>query len=401
MFTAHENGRFPRTLVNRLWKQLYGRGLVEPVDDLDNEPWSRDLLDWLAAEFVDHRYDIKHILRTIMTSRSYQLAADAPAGEDEGPYTFRGPRLRRLSAEQFVDGISQVTGEWRVLTPRNSGSGSYARDWRFKSSPLTRALGRPIRDQVYTERNTKATTLQALELVNGKEISRMLSRGARRMLDRLPDAPAPLADSGNMGSGLAKPFPEIDVTKVSRLHLLLEDMESYDPKRVVAGWTGAALVRADGSRVPLTELKVSGEYAVRSVQTRERLIENVIVPRFPSRLTVDIGGKRFVQLEIGAAVEQQPSAVGILPNVRFFVFSEEPVRDELIPPAGDAPVIASPVPRRSDKLIDAIWWQAYGRNPAPLEAAAAKRFLGRKPGIEGLEDLLWSVFLSSEYQFIQ
>jgi hypothetical protein len=204
-----------------------------------------------------------------------------------------------------------------------------------------------------------------------------------------------------MGSGLARQLSDIDVTKVRKLHLLLEDMESYDPKRVVAGWTGAALVRADGSRVSLTELKVSGEYTLRSVQTRERLIESVIVPRFPSRLTVDIAGKRFVKLEIGAAVEQQPSAVGILPNVRFFVFAEEPVRDELIPAAGDRPVAATPVRRQSEKLIDAIWMQAYGRSPAPAEVTAAKRFLGRKPNIEGVEDLLWSVFLSPEYQFIQ
>jgi hypothetical protein len=314
---------------------------------------------------------------------------------------FRGPPARRLSAEQFVDGISQVTGEWRVLTPRNSGPGSYAREWRFKSSPLTRALGRPIRDQVYTERTTRPTTLQALELVNGSEMSRLVWRGARRMLGELPRAPVPLADSGNLGNGAARLLPAVKLKGVRKLHLLLEDMESYDPKRVVAGWSEAWLVRADGSRVALASLPADGPYTVRSIQTRDRLVEGVIVPRFPSRLVFDIEGKKFVKLEIGAAVEQQPSAVGILPNVRFFVFGEIPVEVELIPAAGETPVARAGRERRPEKLIDRIWMQAYGRKPVEGERAAAERILGAKAAAEGLEDLLWSVFLSPEYQFIQ
>ena len=400
LFTTEANGRFPRTLVNRLWRQLFGRGIVEPVDDLDNEPWNRDLLDWLASDFVKNGYDIQHTLRLLMTSRVYQLPA-TPAAEESSAYVFRGPELRRLSAEQFLDGIAQVTGEWRVLTPRTGAAGSYAREWRFKSSPLTRALGRPIRDQVYTERTTRPTTLQALELVNGRDLSRTLARGARRMLDALPRAPKPLLDSGNLGNGAAKSLPLVQLGDARKLWLLLEDMESYDPKRVVAGWTDATLRRADGSTVPLSSLRADREFTLRPIQTRDRIIDGAITAGFPSQLVFDIDAQGFIALELGVAVENHPSAVGILPNVRFFVFTGEPVRDELVPVEGAPPVADSVFAKQPAALIDGVWRQAYGRAPSVAEKQAASRFLGPKPTPEGLEDLLWSVFLSPEYQFIQ
>ena len=73
-----ENGRLSRTIVNRLWQRLMGRGLVEPMDSMDSPAWNEDLLDWLAADLVEHQYDLKHTLRTIATSRAYQLPSVPP-----------------------------------------------------------------------------------------------------------------------------------------------------------------------------------------------------------------------------------------------------------------------------------------------------------------------------------
>ena len=66
--TRPENGRLARTIVNRLWARLLGRGLVEPVDEMDNPPWNADLLDFLATDLVDQHYDLKHTLELIATS---------------------------------------------------------------------------------------------------------------------------------------------------------------------------------------------------------------------------------------------------------------------------------------------------------------------------------------------
>src|SRR5690606_37896098 len=73
LLTQPQNGRLYRTLVNRIWAQLMGRGIVSPTDEMDKEPWSRDLLDWMAVNFVEEGYDIKKLLYLITTSKTYQL----------------------------------------------------------------------------------------------------------------------------------------------------------------------------------------------------------------------------------------------------------------------------------------------------------------------------------------
>ena len=106
LFTDPRLGRLPRTLVNRVWQRLMGRGIVATVDEMDGEPWSPALLDWLAADFAAHGYDIKRLIETIVTSRAYQLPAVRREGEPPARgYVFRGPEVRRLSAEQFADAV--------------------------------------------------------------------------------------------------------------------------------------------------------------------------------------------------------------------------------------------------------------------------------------------------------
>lgn len=106
-----ENGRLYRTIVNRFWDRLFGRGIVAPVDEMDNLPWSQDLLDWITADFIQNDYSLSQLLVSIMTSRAYQLPALAyPSPEylASEEFVFKGPSVRRLSAEQFVDAFGQV-----------------------------------------------------------------------------------------------------------------------------------------------------------------------------------------------------------------------------------------------------------------------------------------------------
>lgn len=106
-----ENGRLYRTIVNRIWKKLMGRGIIEPVDEMDNMPWSQELLDWLAADFIESGYDLKHLMKMIMTSKAYQLSAEKytdPEALKTGKYRFQGPVIRRMSAEQFTDAVSKI-----------------------------------------------------------------------------------------------------------------------------------------------------------------------------------------------------------------------------------------------------------------------------------------------------
>jgi hypothetical protein len=160
LVASPKNGRFARTVVNRLWARLLGRGIVEPLDDMSVQPWNADLLDWLAADLVAQRYDLKKTLHRIFASRAYQLPA-VEATPAETAYLFRGPLLRRLSAEQFVDALAAISG-------RNE------RAWRENGNRLLDVLGRPDRRTVATRRECQSSPLQALELLNGAELHTLL-----------------------------------------------------------------------------------------------------------------------------------------------------------------------------------------------------------------------------------
>ena len=105
-----ENGRLYRTITNRIWKRLIGRGIIEPVDEMDNAAWNSELLDWLASDFVDSGYNLKHLMKMIMTSKAYQLPTIhyKKLESIKSEYVFKGPIPRRMSAEQFSDAVSQI-----------------------------------------------------------------------------------------------------------------------------------------------------------------------------------------------------------------------------------------------------------------------------------------------------
>ena len=165
LLTNPRNGRFSRTLVNRLWARLLGTGIVERVDDLEGAAWSQDLLDYLAADFTDHAYDLKRPLELILTSDAYQLPAiDYPRTEGKA-FVFRGPKLRRMTAEQYVDALNSLLNR-------------PGRAWKENGSRLMEMLGRPDHRIVMTSRESQASTIQSLELLNGASLFELLYTGA-------------------------------------------------------------------------------------------------------------------------------------------------------------------------------------------------------------------------------
>src|SRR5207249_10202257 len=109
--TAKENPYFARSVANRYVGYLLGRGLVEPVDDMrsTNPPTNPPLLDALARHFADSGYDLKQLIRAIMTSRLYQLDSQ-PTAENEADTKFHSHfPVKRLPAEALIDAIDRVT----------------------------------------------------------------------------------------------------------------------------------------------------------------------------------------------------------------------------------------------------------------------------------------------------
>jgi hypothetical protein len=200
LVTHPDNGRFTRTMANRVWHRLMGRGIVHPVDVMGNKPWSEDLLDYLAVYFAESGYDLKKLMEHIATSHAYQSKAVPLAKEVAEGYVFRGPELKRLSAEQFIDAIWMLTG---TAPAKQSGAfqgalppfpASVPKERQFvratlvDSDPLMRSLGRPNREQVVTTRPDQLSTLQALDLANGQILTTTLERGAANILKANPKA---------------------------------------------------------------------------------------------------------------------------------------------------------------------------------------------------------------------
>ena len=189
--TKPENGRLYRTIVNRIWAQMMGRGLVEPVDLMDNEPWSQDLLDWMAYNFVEEKADLKELIYLIATSNTYQLPSVAMADPNKitaQDFVFKGMLRKRMSAEQFTDAVSYLI--YPVFVDSLMGYNPYqknvlqaarpmfARAALVINNPFLIALGRPSRENVTTSRESQANLLQALELTKGERFGEALQKGA-------------------------------------------------------------------------------------------------------------------------------------------------------------------------------------------------------------------------------
>ncbi|OWK46509.1 hypothetical protein FRUB_00208 [Fimbriiglobus ruber] len=169
--TAPDNPFFARAAVNRIWYHLFGRGIVDPVDDVrvTNPPSHPALLDALAAEFVRGGYDRKHLIRLVMTSRTYQLSsAPTPTNVDDDRYFSRYP-VRRLGAEQLLDAIADATGVPEKYPGQPAGAAaSSLPDGEYKH-PFLEAFGRPARAMACEcERGGDTTLGQALHLVGGR-----------------------------------------------------------------------------------------------------------------------------------------------------------------------------------------------------------------------------------------
>lgn len=111
LMTHPQNGRFSRTIVNRIWHRMMGYGIVHPTDAMQSQPWNEDLLDHLAVEFADKKYDLKELIYSIASSQAYQAPTERlQERESTSAYIYQGPRARRMTAEQFVDSLWQLTG---------------------------------------------------------------------------------------------------------------------------------------------------------------------------------------------------------------------------------------------------------------------------------------------------
>jgi hypothetical protein len=188
---SSKNSPFAANAVNRIWYWLMGRGIIQELDDIrpGNPPSNPRLLGWLARELVSSNYDVKHIYRLILNSRTYQLSSIPAAQDPKGETYFAWHPMRRMEAEEMIDALDQITGsteEYQSLAPEPftwlppDERAICIPDGSITSSFLD-LFGRPPRDTgLLSERNDRPTSAQRLHMLNSNHVLSKL-RGSEKL----------------------------------------------------------------------------------------------------------------------------------------------------------------------------------------------------------------------------
>ena len=185
--TSAENAFFSKSVANRVWFHLMGKGIVDPVDDFrDSNPSCNDeLLDALAKDFAKNKFDMKLLVKTIMKSRTYQLSAQPnDSNRDDGKY-FSHAVTKLLTAEQLLDAICDFTAMPEKFAGLPAGTRAIQLPDGEVNHPFLKAFGQPARELACEcERESDGNLAQALQLINGPTVNEKV-RGANNRLGKL------------------------------------------------------------------------------------------------------------------------------------------------------------------------------------------------------------------------
>ena len=192
--TSESNPFFAKVMANRVWSELMGQGLVDPVDDIraTNPASNEPLLDYLAADFRQHKYDIKHLIRRIMTSHVFGLSSNPSERNISDTKNFSRYYRQRLRAEVLLDSVNDVLGTEEDFAAMAPGSRA-SQLWTHRAaSQFLDTFGRPDPNQdPPCERTSDVTTPQVLHLMNSPAFNKKLAtdtaQPARLAASELPN----------------------------------------------------------------------------------------------------------------------------------------------------------------------------------------------------------------------
>jgi len=397
LLTSRGNGRLSRTLVNRLWARLMGRGLVEPADEMDHQPWSPDLLDWLAADFADNGYDVKRLIRQIATSRAYQLPAAALPSEQVENFRFTGPVVKRMSAEQFVDAVSSVTGVW----------------------PSAAAQSRIVKGQPVLPTGNRAAIRYRSGLMKSGSVEIDVDVTGAEVLSLIA------TDAGNGGNSDWVDWVEPRVL-TPRGEVRLKDLKWR------SATTGYGQIQL-GKSIVQKPLRLGSRTFTEGIGTHANSIITYLLPegatRFRATAGPDAGAleqansetsvELFVVTGDRSLIETRAALALADPLMRAL---GRPNREQVVTQRSTAAttlqaleltngqtlatVLAEGAARWSegkqsaDEVVGNLYEHALGRPPTAIERQAARDLVGTPVRKEGVEDLLWALTMLPEFQLI-
>lgn len=187
--TSEKNPFFAKAIVNRVWSYFLGRGIIEPVDDIrgSNPPINAELLDALEADFVKSGFDLQHLIRTIVASRTYQTGIETNKWNEGDELNFSRYIPRRLPAESLLDAITIATGS-RPNFPDvpEDFTAQQLPDPHVGTGGFLEMFGRPDRESsCECERRNELSLPQAMNLVNGPTLAEAIADPEGRIAEAI------------------------------------------------------------------------------------------------------------------------------------------------------------------------------------------------------------------------
>lgn len=414
-----QNGRLYRTIVNRLWDRLLGRGIVMPVDEMDQPPWSQDLLDWLAADLIAHDYDLKQTLRSIMSSQVYQLpsvgyrSALDLMGDN---YRFEGPVRRRMSAEQLADILGQsIAPLYRSVAfdpigKRYEAQWIWHRERKVDRDVLPEPGKRYFRHVFDVPKNVQIQDAEVLITANHSftlwlngtqigqhdnwqepqrwEVSQFLTTGDNLIAvegENEGSIPNPagllfslrirLSNGESLFVSSSTDWKTADKQpQKGWKHLDYVD-EAWPKAKRYGGWYSK-----DWGRLIAFQHTGDGTQLAQARASLVRLDPFLKALGRPTR--ENVATRRSDEATLLQALT--------LTNGDFFTQALAEGATHLKQEVGD----------QSEVLVETVYQRTLGRKPSSEELSQATDFLGKQPEQEQIQDLLWAVILLPEFQVI-
>lgn len=381
--TSPRDGRLCRTLVNRLWQRLMGRGLIEPCDEMDRKPWSPDLLDWLASDFQAHGYDVKHTLQLIVTSRAYQMETSPESSETNDNYVFKGPQAQRMSAEELYDAVSTLTNVW-----------PHADDpMRIDHGKIHLPLGE--RGTIVLDTVVKANGPKAIDIsLSGQRVlslGNVVQSGTQTALQW--ESPTVYTKHGTLSLASLSIEPTPDSNQTSFNSLKVEPNKILTNSNTIISY----VIPRNAVRFTASVEPVAGAPAVNNAVTEcfvvsgdRSLVETRAALAPSDDLMRALGRPNREQV----VTERQSVAT----TLEALELTNGQTLDSMFSKGADRWMLTKPNSAKS--LVESIYLQSLSRPPSAEELALSMRMVGSPVRKSGVQDLLWSIVMLPEFQLI-
>jgi hypothetical protein len=424
LMTNPRNGWLSRTLVNRLWHRLMGRGIVHPVDSLRTRPWNEDLLDALAGDLVTHDWNVKHVLETICTSEAYGAATPPVEGLPQGSeYVFRGPLARRLTAEQFTDAVWQLTATapskadaevLRFKPPADAPAIVPAARWIWSNDLAASPPGEKV-----TFRRTfdlRAAPVHAVAVLAADNSATLFLNGKKAMAVgdwKTPDMELVTAELKSGSNTLVVTAANATQGGPAALRVEIRCRLADGQAVTIASddaweWTDAA---PDGNGnfpkrtdpvewKPAAVIKTQGTWAAGDAEFARQLLVAAAPGPLPMVRAALVKGTALMAAlgrpNRDQVVTSRPSDLTTLEAIQLA--NEQSLADEFA--RGGERILADHGPD-PDRIASWMFTAALARPPTEAEAAIAREILGAAPSKETVADCLWAVVMLPEFQLVR